>query len=225
MYFPSRGAAGEELAKQLYVQYHDSNTVILAMSSGGVLVAEPIGRHLKLPIFMLANEEIDLPGTFRERVGAVDQSGDFTYDMHLSEGERDEVYSEYHGHLDSERATATHKINQTLGSSGFIHREDLDHKNIMLVDDGMKDPAVLDVVINFLKPVTSPRIIGIIPVCSIDAIDRLHIATDEIHVLSPKENYISTDHYYDDNNLPSDVEARDIIADVNSLATGSVESQ
>lgn len=215
MYFPSRAFAGQQLANMLMGQYAQTDSIVLCISGPGVLVGEPIARQLQLKIYLLASEDINLPGTFKERVGAVDQAGDFIYDHHLSEGERSDIFAEYHGHIDAERQQAVHKINQATGVTGFVHRELLTKKNIIIVDDGMKDPAIIDVVLNFLKPVESARIIAALPACSVEAVDRLHITTDEIKVLSVKQNYIETNHYYDDNTIPEETALQQIIQDVN----------
>jgi hypothetical protein len=39
----------------------------------------------------------------------------------------------------------------------------------------------------------------------------MHILADELHCLNVTENYISTDHYYDENNLPKQEELLDKI--------------
>ena len=217
MYFPNRAFAGQQLAGMLMSQYAMTNSTVLCLSAAGVLVGEPIARQLQIKLFLLASQEISLPGTFKERVGAVDQAGDFIYDHHLSEGQRNEVFAEYHGHIDAERQQAVHKINQATSVTGFVQRELLTKKNIIIVDDGMKDPAIIDVVLNFLKPVNSARIIAALPACSVEAVDRLHITTDEIKVLSVKQNYIETNHYYDDNTIPDDTALQQMIEAANSL--------
>jgi predicted phosphoribosyltransferase len=40
------------------------------------------------------------------------------------------------------------------------------------------------------------------PIASVRAVDRMHIACDEIYCLSVVEDYISTDHYYDRQDIP-----------------------
>ena len=76
-------------------------------------------------------------------------------------------------------------------------------RNIILVSDGLKDGAVLDVALEFLKPIYYQRLIVASPISSVPAIDKVHILADEVHVLDVKENYMSTDHYYDENDIPS----------------------
>jgi predicted phosphoribosyltransferase len=41
-----------------------------------------------------------------------------------------------------------------------------------------------------------------VPFANVPAVDRMHILADEIYCLSVIEDYISTDHYYDNNDIP-----------------------
>ncbi len=212
MYFKNREDAGRQIAEILFHPYGRSQSVILAMGPGGLLVGRPIALRLQIPMYMVATKEIDLPGTFHEQVGTVDQSGDFVYNSSLTQGQVDDYVAEYHNHIDSKKREAMHEINHMLGSKGFVDKGDLHEKNILLVSDGLRAAVDLDAIIAFLKPVKVMRMIGVAPVASIEAIDALHILTDEIRVLSPKENFLGTDHYYEENDLPDDEESRAIIA-------------
>ncbi len=216
MYFKNRDEAGQQVAEILFHPYGRSQSVILALGAGGLLVAKPIAQRLQIPIYMVATKEVDLPGNFHERVGTVDQAGDFIYSSKLTQGEVDEIVGEYRNHIDAEKLEAMHKINEMLGSQGFVDKNNLNHKNILLVSDGLKTAVELDAIMAFLKPVDAMRIVGIAPVASIDAIDKLHILTDEIRVLSPKENYLETDHYYEENQLPGEQEAQQMILELDA---------
>jgi predicted phosphoribosyltransferase len=215
MYFKNRDEAGRQLAEILFHPYGRSNSVILALGPGGVMVSIPIALRLQIPVFMVASKEIDLPGSFHETVGNVDQSGEFIYSSDLSTGERDEIFAEYHGHIESEKTQAIHDINQLLGAQGFVDKKSLMGKNILIVSDGLGKGSELDSIIAFLKPVSSPRLVGVCPVASVDAIDKMHIVTDEIRVLSPKDNYLGTHHYYEENDVPNDDHIQKIIQNIN----------
>lgn len=216
MYFKSRQVAGDELANILFHPYGRSKSIILALGPGSVLVAEPIAKRLQIPLRLLAFKKVELPGLYHESVGTVGQSGEFIYSSKLSEGEKNDIYAEFHGHIDSESTSAVHEINQELGTEGFIDKEELKGKNILIVSDGLKDPEQLDVVVSFLKPIDCQRIVGITPIASLNAIDRLHIVCDEIRILSPKENYLDTDHYYEDNSVPDNNSLQEKINKINS---------
>ena len=46
------------------------------------------------------------------------------------------------------------------------------------------------------------RLIVTTPIASVDAVDRMHILGDELHVIGVTENFMGTNHYYDNNDIP-----------------------
>jgi predicted phosphoribosyltransferase len=52
------------------------------------------------------------------------------------------------------------------------------------------------------------------PVASVQAVDKLHMLADELHILDVKENYLDTNHYYNQNTIPSHEET---IAKINKI--------
>ena len=61
----------------------------------------------------------------------------------------------------------------------------------------------LDAAVDYLKPVKYKRLIVATPIASVSAVDRMHLLSDEIHCLSVISEYMTTNHYYEDNALPS----------------------
>jgi predicted phosphoribosyltransferase len=51
-------------------------------------------------------------------------------------------------------------------------------------------------------------------VSTVQAVDRLHVAADEIHILDVKQNFMGIDHYYEKNDIPSHEET---IAKINQI--------
>jgi hypothetical protein len=49
------------------------------------------------------------------------------------------------------------------------------------------------------------------PVISVPALDRAHILTDELHILGVTANFISTDHYFDTDDVPDEKMAQRMI--------------
>ena len=77
------------------------------------------------------------------------------------------------------------------------------NRNIILVSDGFDRNVSLEAALDFIKPAKIKKIIFATPVASVDVVNRLHILVDEMHILDVKPNYMGTDHYYDDNQIPS----------------------
>ncbi|QQS21618.1 hypothetical protein IPM09_03760 [Candidatus Saccharibacteria bacterium] len=213
MYFESRAQAGQMLATQLLERYRYENCAVVALSDGGVLVGEQIASQLHCILTMLVTEGIEVPGESTS-FGAVSQAGNFTYNSDFSAGEIDEYTSEFHGYLEDQKRQAFNRINRLIGDGGLIGNDMLRERVVILVADGFSDSAVLSVALDFLKPIRILRLVVAAPVATIPAVDRIHMIADEIHVLDVKENYMGTNHYYEDNAVPSHEET---IAKINQI--------
>jgi putative phosphoribosyl transferase len=213
MYFESRAQAGAMLAAELLEKYRYENCAVVALSDGGVLVGEQIAAALHCVLTMLLIENIEVPGESMS-FGGVSQSGGFTYNGMFSAGEIDEYTAEFHGYLDEQKREAFQRINRLLGDGGLIDKSLLLDRTVVLVTDAVDTGAAIDVAMDFLKPIRTERIIVATPIATVPAVDKLHLSADEIHILDVKENFMGTDHYYEDNAIPSHEET---IAKINQI--------
>jgi len=213
MYFENRGQAGQILATELLDKYRYEDCIVVALSDGSVVVGEQIAISLHCLLTMLLVEEIDVPGE-NLNFGSVTQDGSFTYNSDFSSGEIDEYTSEYHGYLDEQKRLAFEKLNRLLGDGGIVDREMLRDRVVILVADGLDSGSFLDSAADYLKPIRVKRLVVATPIATVQVVDKLHVMADELHVLDVKENYMGTDHYYDQNDIPSH---EDIIATINRI--------
>lgn len=213
MYFENRGQAGRLLAEQLVNKYRYENSVVVALSDGAVLVGEQIASALHCVLTMLLVENIEVPGEGLD-FGGVSQSGSFTYNGMFSAGEIEAYTSEFHGYLEEKKREAFQNINRLLGDGGLIDEKMLRDHVVILVADGVENGASIDAAMDFLKPIRTQKIVVATPAASVPAVDRLHMVADELHILDVKENFMSIDHYYEDNIIPSHEET---IAKINQI--------
>lgn len=213
MYFESREQAGQILATELVEKYRYEDCVVVALSDGAVLVGEQIAKSLHCLVTLLLIEEIEVPGEDLS-FGGVSQNGGFTYNGMFSAGELEEYNSEYHGYLDQERQKAFQKINRLLGDGGLINNEMIRDRVVILVADGLDTGASIDVAVEFLKPIRIKRLVAATPVATVQSVDKLHVLADELHILDVKANFMGTDHYYENNTIPSHEET---IAKINKI--------
>jgi predicted phosphoribosyltransferase len=202
MYFESRGDAGKQLAAKLVGKYRYEDCAVIALSDGAVMVAEQVAASLHCVLTMLLIENIDVPGEGLS-FGGVSQSGNFTYNSDFSQGEIDEYTAEYNGYLQEQKRVAFQSLNRLIGDGGTINNDLLRDRNVIVVADGLQHSAILDVVLDFLKPVRTKQLIFATPVASAQVVDKLHVVADELCILDVKQNYVDTDHYYTDNTVPS----------------------
>lgn len=213
MYFESRGEAGQKLAAELFERYRYENCAVVALSDGAVLVGEQIAAALHSILTMLLIEDIQVPGESMS-FGGVSENGNFTYNGMFSTGEVEEYTSEFHGYLEEQKREAFQKINRLLGDGGLIDNDMLRDHTVILVSDGLDNGASLDAAVDFLKPIRITRLVVVAPVASIQAVDKLHMLADELHILDVKQNYLGTDHYYTNNVIPSHDET---VAKINKI--------
>lgn len=213
MYFHSRAEAGEQLARQLLDKYRYENVAVVALGDGGVVVGEPIAERLHCILTLLVSEGVDVPGE-NQSFGAVSQTGQFTTNSNLAASEVGAYMTEYHGYFEEQKRQAFHKINRLIGDGGVIDQTLLQDHTVILVSDGLNDVTILDVALDFLKPVRVQRLVIAAPVASVEMVDKVHMIADELHILDVKSNYLDTNHYYDQNDLPTHEET---IAKINKI--------
>jgi len=213
MYFESRSHAGKLLAERLVESYRYEDCAVVALSDGAVLVGEEIATSLHCILTMLLVEDIEIPGEGMS-FGGVSQSGGFTYNGMFSAGQVEEYTSEFHGYLDEKKREAFQKINRLLGDGGMISHDMLRDRVIILVADGIDNGASIDVAMDFLKPIRTQKVIIATPTATVPAVDKLHLAADELHILDVKQNFMGVDHYYEVNDIPSH---EDTIAKINQI--------
>jgi putative phosphoribosyl transferase len=200
MYFKSRAEAGRMLAEKLE-QYKESNTTVVALSPGAVIVGAQIAMRLHSALVMLMTENITLPGE-SEPLAAIASDNTFTYNNKFSTGELEQMHSENLGFIESQRLEKLHKLHALLGHGGEIHRELLQRHNVILVSDGLNNGLSLDLASDYFKSIVIEKLIIVTPVASMQAVDKMHLVGDEIVCLGVVENYFDTGHYYDDNTIP-----------------------
>jgi putative phosphoribosyl transferase len=201
MYFKSRTEAGIILAEKIVPKYWDKKCSVLALGDGGVLVATQIALRLRCALMLLLTEPINLPRE-PEAIASVNQDGGFTYNSAYSDGEISDIKDEYRNYIDLEKQSKTHEIHVAMGDGTLVKKSLLKHKYIILVSDGIYGTFALDSATEFLKPIESKGIIVATPMANIHAVDRMHIMADEIYCLNVIEDYMSTEHYYEVNDVP-----------------------
>ena len=193
-------------------KYRYENTVVLALSDGAVQLGMQIAAEIHATLALMLSERIDVPGE-GEFYGMVDQKGQLVPNTLLSEGQRDEYYSEYHGFFEEQKREQSSRLNKLLSSGGVVSESMLREQNVVLLSDGLKDPGILEVAVNYMKPLKILRLIVATPVASVPAVDRAHVLADELHILSITNNFLDVNHYYEVNDTPSHEETIQMLND------------
>lgn len=202
MYFKSRAQAGQLLAKQIAKEYKGQKCAVVALSDGAVMVGAQIAMELHSVLMMLLTDAIQLPHEDTALAG-VTSSGSFTYNTFYSPGEIEDFVSEYRSFIEQEKMHKMQEMHRLEGRGGLVKKSLLQGHVVILVSDGLSNGFSLDLAAEFLKPIKTKRLVVATPLASVPAVDRMHILADEIFCLSVIEDYMTTDHYYDTQDVPS----------------------
>lgn len=197
-------------------KYKSDNCAVIALNEGGVIVGAQIAMRLHASMMMLLTEDVTIPGEL-DPVAALSSAGTFTYNGMYSAGQLEDFRGEYHQYIEQSRLEKFRKLNRLVGKDGEIHKEFLRHRVVILVADGLSSGFSLDIAADFLKPLKLKRLIIATPFASIPAVDRMHLFGDEVCCLDVKQNYMFTDHYYDENKIPDHDDAMSIIRNISLL--------
>lgn len=189
------------LGAQLAKKYRYENCAVVALNDGGVMVGAQIASQLHCVLMLLLSSEINLP-LEPDPIAGITSGGEMAYNKRYSKGETDELVSEYFGYIEQEKLRQMHNMNRLLGDGGVIDKNLLKGHNVIVVSDGLKTGFPLDLAAEFLKPIAIDKFIIATPLASVQAVDRMHVVTDEIYCLNVVENFVSVDHYYDKQDVP-----------------------
>lgn len=197
------------MADELMPLYRYENTVVVALSEAGLAVGYQIAvnlhtalRRLLMKTIHIDDESIDYATIMPGGVVAINPS--------LSESEQSYYYGEYAGWLEEQIREGILSIDRLMGTDE-ISPENMRGYNVILTDDGINNPTKLEAALTWLKPARVDKVILACPVISVPALDRAHILCDELYILSVAANYISTEHYYDEDDAPDSELARRMI--------------
>jgi putative phosphoribosyl transferase len=201
MYLSSRVQAGRMLAGQLTKKYRYENCAIMALDDGGVMVGAQIAMKLHCVITMLMSAEITLPQE-PVAVAGITSSGTVSYNKGMPEGELRELTDENFGLIEQQKLVKMHDMNRLVGSGGTVDKRLLRGHNVIVVTDGAKTGFSIDLAYEFLKPISTEKLVFAVPFASVEAVDRMHVLADDLYCLNVVPDYRDTGHYYDKQDVP-----------------------
>lgn len=211
-YFNSREEAGQLLADKL-ANYRYEDTIVLALNEGGVIVGAEIARRLHALIAMLLTKDIFLPDG-RTIVGVANEAGGFIYNDAFSTGELEELQGEYHESIEQSKMQAIHDLHVALGQGGIISKEYFRNRVVIVVSDSAFTGLAYKMAADFLKTVKVKKVVMVAPIASVQAVDILHVAADDVEFLQVFEFPFEVNHYYENHDLPEHNAILNILNDI-----------
>lgn len=213
LYYKNRADAGKKLIPYLE-KYRNENTVVVALSPGASIVGAQVAMALHANLLIYLIKHIYLPGE-TDSIAGISSTDTFLYNNMFNAGQLEELATEYRNHIDQERMNSRHEMNILLGHDGEIKPDLLRHKIVILITDGLSNGFSIDIAAEYLKRIAIQKLVIATPIASVPAVDRMHLVADEIACLAVTDNYIDTNHYYDDNMIP---EVPDVLKMMKNIA-------
>lgn len=204
--FPDRETAGERLGERLREEGIDAD-IVLGIPRGALPVARPVADALDVPLDVVVTKKLGAPDNPELAIGAAGSDGSVWRNEELLD--RLDVPEEY-VEAEAERAaeTARDKAERYRGERA---PPDLEGKRVVLVDDGIATGATVLAAVRLAKEAGAGHVLVAVPVSSLDALDRVAEAADEVVALETPASFGAVGAHYRQFGQVSDEEARALL--------------
>jgi len=182
--FRSRDHAGRVVAGMLG-KFKGTESLILAIPSGGIPVGVAIAEELNLPLEAAVVSKITLPWNTEAGYGAVAFDGtvrineDLLPHLRLSEQQIAEG-------VEKTRQKVQRRVRKFLGERPF---PDLSRKAAILVDDGLASGFTLLVAVEAIRRLGTPKILIAVPTGSADRLSKVAREVDALYCANIREGW------------------------------------
>jgi len=206
--FNDRHEAGILLARALE-HYKDTDTLVLAIPRGGVVVGYEVATALNLDLDVIVPRKIPAPGQEELAIGAVASWGD--HDIIIDEHAiRFLGISEDYVREEAERQLR--EVNRRLRTyRGTTEPPDVTGRNVILVDDGIATGYTTRAAALALKKLSANRVVLAVPVGPPDSVETLRAYVDELVCLRTPSPFLAVGYWYRDFRQISDAEVIELL--------------
>lgn len=207
MIFKNRSHAGIELSKIILKYKNFSNTIILGLPRGGIVVAYEVAKELQLPMDLISLRKIGAPTHKELAIGAVDEEGIGFFNTTLIE--RLHVPQSY-----IELETKKEQNLALARSSLYRKNRDpllLSQKNVILIDDGLATGATMKAAVQSVKRRGASKTMIAVPLAPPDTLKELKQQVDEIFCLYSPSHFSAVGQFYEEFEPTSDQEVIELM--------------
>lgn len=190
--FEDRSDAGRKLAKRLLPRKIGKEAMVLALSSGGIVVGSEIASAFNLPLELFILNKLHVPGRPERTFGAVTESGKIFLNSEIVT--RYEIPDNYiqQAILSQKREIRDH---QRLLSKER-KRPNFQRKEMIVTDDGVQTGATLFAALQTLRARGVERVTLAIPVAPEELVEKIKNGSDEAVILHAIPFFSSLENYY-----------------------------
>jgi putative phosphoribosyl transferase len=211
MIFRDRAEAGQQLADRLRSYQDASETVVLGIPRGGMVVADAIAARLHTPLGVAPVRKLGAPGNPELALGAVDDTGVVVLDRKLSR------------HLGLSAEQLEHAAERHRDElRGWLSRfpaavPDLSGRNVLLADDGVATGYTAQAGIETVRRRGARRVVLAVPVAPRDTADWLRGLVDEWVCLATPDPFYAVGNFFEAWPQVTDEEVRTLLLTGNTL--------
>lgn len=186
MYFTDRTEAALQLLP-LVKKYKGPNTVVLAVPRGGVPIGCILAKSLEAPLDLLMSKKIGAPYDPEFAIGAVSLGGEL---LEETEG----ISQQY---IEKEIVAIRKKLQERYRSFwGDRKPLSLHEKTVLITDDGIATGRTILAAIPILKKQAPKALVVAVPVCSVQARERLLPEVNELLSCYYPDPFIGVGRFY-----------------------------
>jgi len=207
MLFHDRVDAGRRLGNALQAYKNQSDSLIIALPRGGVVVGYEIATMLHLPLDVVCPRKIGAPINPELAIGAVTETGEGILSQALIQelGVSDSFIK---AEIAQEKAIAQSRLNRYR--KGRPPR-DLKGKHVILVDDGLATGATMRAAIKTVKAEDAQEIIMAVPVAPPETLEKLEKEVNKTFCLLAPDYFYAVGQFYALFDQTSDEEVIDLL--------------
>lgn len=212
--FETRQQAGGELARALQ-QYRATDSIVLAIPRGGVVVGYEVARELGLDLDVIVPRKIPAPQQEELAIGAV-----------ASWGNHDSIIDEHavrflgvtEDYLAAEIDRQLIEVNRRLMAyRGTTEPPMIAGRTVILVDDGIATGYTIRAAAVALRRLDAEQVVVAVPVGPPDSIEAIEPQVDEVVCLKTPTPFMAVGYWYRDFAQVSDSEVVGILERARSL--------
>lgn len=206
----NRIEAGQLLAEKLTAYANRPDAIVLGLPRGGVPVAFELAKALNLPLDICLVRKLGVPGHEELAMGAIGWGEVVTINedvvkwLNISQETIAKVAQQEKQEL--QRRDRLYRGNRPI--------PDVQHRTVILVDDGIATGSTLRAAIATLRQQEPDRIVVAAPVAPPVICDRLQAEVDEVVCLMMPEALSAISCWYEDFSQTTDAEVCNLLAQV-----------
>jgi putative phosphoribosyl transferase len=176
MMFRNRNDAGQRLAQDLQEFRGRSDTVVVGLARGGVVIAYEVALALNLPLDVVVVRKIGAPHNEEVALGAVTEDGKPLFNEDMVKGLRvSDAYIK--ATVERERRLAAYRSDMYRQHRSHIPLQD---KIVIACDDGIATGATMKVALLHIKAQGARKVIAAAPVGAADSVRNMAKFCDQV---------------------------------------------